>query len=46
MTPFIQTKDFPGPVWGLTYRPSVHNLQNNSWHWPRLVDKEGRKVNQ
>lgn len=39
-------KDFQGPVWSLTYRPSVHNLQNNSWHWQRVGDKEGRRVDQ
>lgn len=25
---------------------SVHNLQNNSWHWRPVGDKEGRRVNQ
>lgn len=36
---FSRPKDFSGSVWGLLYRPCIHNLQNNSWHWRRTGDK-------
>lgn len=42
MAAYIQADDCRGPAQVLTYRPSTHSLQNNSWHRGSVGDKGGQ----